>query len=82
MYINNVLRCKLSHDPTSGVYLDDADGSFKIGMSRFIYNNKHVFVDGKNYKATPGLWELLTKFKNHKNLETWSMFKRNKHINK
>ena len=42
------------------VYQDGTDGSFKIGRSSFKYNNKHVFVDGKRYKATQGLWELLT----------------------
>ena len=30
-YIKNVLRPKVSHDPTFGVYQDDADGSFKNG---------------------------------------------------
>ena len=43
-----------------GVNRDDTDGSFKIGRSSFKYNNKHVFLDGKRYKATQGLWELLT----------------------
>jgi len=41
------------------VYQDDTDGSFKIGMSIFKFN-KHEFVDGKKYKVTQGLWELLT----------------------
>jgi len=59
-YIHNVLPRKVSHDPTFGVYQDDTNGSFKIGRSSFKYNNKHVFVDGKRYKATQGLWELLT----------------------
>ena len=54
-YITNVLRRKISHDPTFGVYQDDTDGSFKIGRASFKYNDKHVFVDGKNYKATAGL---------------------------
>ena len=31
-YIHNVLRRKLSHDPTFGVYQDDTDVSFKIGV--------------------------------------------------
>jgi len=31
-YINDVLRRKVSHDPTFGVYQDDTDGSFKIRM--------------------------------------------------
>jgi len=53
----------LSHDPTFGVYQDETDGSFKIGRSSFKYKDKHVFVDGKKYKATQGLWKLLTKSK-------------------
>lgn len=69
-YIYNVLRRKSSHDPTFGVYQDDTDGSFKIGRSSFKYNDKHVFVDGKKYKATPGLWELLSKSQPDKNLVT------------
>jgi hypothetical protein len=54
-YINNVLRCKVSHDPNSGVHQDDADGSLKIEKSSFKYNDKRVLVDGKKYKATPSL---------------------------
>jgi len=42
------------------VYQDETDDSFKIFRSGFKFNNKHVFVDGRNYKATQGLWELLT----------------------
>ena len=67
-YINNVLMRKLSHDPTFGVYQDHTNGSFKIGSSSFKYNDIHVFVYGKKYKATPGLWELLTKSKFDRNM--------------
>jgi hypothetical protein len=53
---------------------DETDGSFKIGRSIFFnsfkYNDKHVFVDGRKYKATQGLWELLTKSKPDKNAVT------------
>ena len=35
-----------------------------------MYNNKHVFVDGKRYKATQGLWELLTQSWPDKNVVT------------
>ena len=49
-YIHNVFRRKLSHDPTFGVYQSDSDSSFKIGRSSFKYNDKHVFIDGKNTK--------------------------------
>jgi len=54
-YIQNVLRRKVSHDPTFGAYQDDTDGSFEIGLSSFKYKAKHLFVDGKKYKATQGL---------------------------
>jgi hypothetical protein len=60
-YIHNVLKSKLTHDPTFGVYQSDTDSFFKIGRSSFTYNNKSIFVDGKKYNATQGLWELLTK---------------------
>jgi len=69
-YIHNVLTRKVSHDPTFGVYQDDTSGAFKIGRSSFKYNDKHVFVDGKRYKATQGLWELLTQSRPDKNLVT------------
>ena len=67
-YINNGLGRKVSHDPNFLVYHDDTDGSFKIGMSIFKYNNNHVFVEGKRCKATTGLWELLTKSKRDKSV--------------
>jgi len=53
-YIQNVLKRKVPHDRTFGVYQDDRDGSFKIGLSNFKYKDKHVFVDGRKYK-TQGL---------------------------
>ena len=59
-YIQKVLKRKTSHDPTFGVYQDDTDGSLKIGRSNFKYNDKHLFVYGKKYKATKGLCELLS----------------------
>jgi hypothetical protein len=59
-YIHDVLARKVSHYPTFDVFQYDTNGSFKIARSSFKYNNKHVFVDGKGYKATQGLWELLT----------------------
>jgi hypothetical protein len=43
------------------VYQDETDGSFKIRSSSFKYTDKHVFVDGRKYKATQGLWELQSK---------------------
>ena len=69
-YIHNVLTRKVSHDPAFGVYRDDTDGSFNIGWSSFKYKNKHLFVDGKRYKATQVLWELLTETRPDKNVIT------------
>ena len=66
-----MLKRKTSHDPTFGVFQDDTYGSFKIGRSSFKYNDKHVFVDGKKYKATQGLWELLTQSRPDKNAVTF-----------
>jgi hypothetical protein len=54
--IQNVLKRKLTHDPTFGVYRDDTDDSFKIGISGFTYTDNNVFVDGRKYNATQGLW--------------------------
>jgi uncharacterized protein YegP (UPF0339 family) len=68
-YIHRVLSSKVSHDPTFGVY-KDTDGSFKTGRSNFKYNDMHVLVDGKKYKATQGLLELLTKSHPDKNMVT------------
>ena len=58
-YFQNVLKRKVSQGPTFGVYQDYTDGSFKIGRSKFKFNDKHVFGDGQKYKASQGLWELL-----------------------
>jgi hypothetical protein len=69
-YIHNVLKRKLTHDPTFGVYQDDTDGSFKIGRSSFTYNENSVFVDGKKYNATQRLWELLSKAMSDINMVT------------
>jgi hypothetical protein len=78
-YIRNVLRRNVSHDPTFGVYQNDSDCSFKIGPWKFKYNYKYVCVDGRKYKATQELWELLTKAKPDKNAVT---IQDRKHINK
>ena len=69
-YINNVLKRKVSHDRSFGVYEDGTDGSFKIGRSGLKFNNKHVFVNGKKYKATQGLRELLTESQPNRTLVT------------
>jgi hypothetical protein len=77
-YIHNVLKREVSHGPTFGVYKDNTDGSFKIGRLSFVYNDKHVFVDGKKYKAMQDPWELLTKCHN---LTKLGHSKTGKHIN-
>ena len=71
--IQNVLEHKVSHDPTFGVFQDNYDGSFKIGRSKYKYNDKHVFVDDRKYKTTQGLREFLTKSKPHKTHLQFSM---------
>ena len=71
-----MLRRKLSHDPTFGVYQNNTDGSFKIGSCSFKYTDKHMFVDGRKYKETQGLWEIL---KNLNPIKTWLLFKTNRH---
>ena len=61
---------KIFRDSSFGVYRDETDDSLKIGRSKFKYNDTHVFVDGKKYKATPGLWHLLTKSRPDKTMVT------------
>lgn len=53
-YTEDVLKRKLSQDPTFGVYQDNTDDSFKIGRSKFQYKDKHIFVDDRNYNGTQG----------------------------
>ena len=49
----------------------DADGHFGIGKSPIeIDENSDVFVEGKTYTGTPGLFELLTRKKINKSLIT------------
>ena len=48
-YIQNVFRRKVPHDHTFGQY-HDTGGSFKRVRSKFKYNDKYVFVDGKSTK--------------------------------
>jgi hypothetical protein len=65
-----VLKRKIFHESDFGVYRDDTDGSLKIGRSNFKYNDTPVFVDGIKYKATSGLWQLLTKSRPDKTIVT------------
>jgi hypothetical protein len=64
------LKRKIFHDSAFDVYRDDADGYLKIERSKFKYNDTHVFVDDKKYKAKSGLWELLTKLGPDKTIVT------------
>jgi len=51
--------------------LKDADGQFRIGKSPIeIDQNRDVFVEGKTYSGTPGLFELLKRRKINKSLIT------------
>ena len=54
---------KVTHDPTFVVYQDNTGSSYKIERSKFKYNDKHVFINGRKNKAKQELWELLTKYK-------------------
>jgi len=54
-YIENVLRRKLSHDHTFGVYHDNA-GSFKMRRSNVKYSDKHVFGYGKSTMQRKVCW--------------------------
>ena len=69
-YIHSVLRRKVPHEPTFGVYQDDTDGSFKIGKSNFKYNENYVWWIAKSIRLRIGLWELLTKSSPDKNMVT------------
>jgi hypothetical protein len=69
-YIQNVLKRRLTRDPTFDVYRDGTDGSFKIGSSRFTYTENNVFVDGRKFNGTQGLWELLTQARPDMNMVT------------
>jgi hypothetical protein len=53
-----------------GVYRDATNDSLKIGSCTFKYDDTHVFVDDAKYKATEGLWELLTKTNPNKSIVT------------
>ena len=49
----------------------DADGQLRIGKSPIdIVENTDVFVEGKTYTGTPGLFDLLTRKKINKSLIT------------
>jgi hypothetical protein len=69
-YIHSVLRRKASHYPTFGVYQDYTDGYYKIRQPNSEYNKKYVSVGDKKYKATQGLWELVTKSRPDMNMVT------------
>jgi hypothetical protein len=67
--MEGVTRRAVSHDPTFGVYQAE-DCSFKTASSDFKYNNTHICVNNKSYRATPGLRELLVLARPDRNVLT------------
>ena len=37
----------------------DENGNFYIGDKPVVIEDNNIIVDGKEYKGTPGLWELI-----------------------
>jgi hypothetical protein len=79
-YIQGVLRRIVPHNHTFVDNQDDDDRSFKIGGSKFKFSNKHVLVDGRRYKTTPGLWQWLNKSRPDKYTVTTQDQQAYKHI--
>ena len=60
-YVTSYLFNRIFLDKEFGIR-KDADGQFRIGKSPIeIDENSNVFVEGKTYTGTPGLFELLTR---------------------
>ena len=69
-YMMSYLYNRTSLDIDFGIRKDDA-GDFRIGKSLIeIDENSYVYVDGKTYTGTPGLYELITRKKVNKSLIT------------
>ena len=69
-YVMSYLYNSPSLDTDFGIRKDD-DGDFRIGKSLIeIGENSEIFVDGKTYTGTPGLYELITRKKVSKSLIT------------
>jgi hypothetical protein len=69
-YVTSYIYNKSSLDKDFGIRRDD-DGQFRIGRSLIeVDGNSNVYVDGKSYEGTSGLFELLTRKKVNKSLIT------------
>ncbi|XP_065665675.1 uncharacterized protein LOC136087097 [Hydra vulgaris] len=63
-YLRLYAKSKKSTDPIFGIHSKGAE--LYIGKKPITINNDDITVDGKKYDGTPGLWELVTKFKPNK----------------
>ena len=64
-YVMSYLYNSLSLDTDFGIRKDDGD--FRIGKSLIeIGENSEIYIDGKTYAGTPGLYELITRKKVNK----------------
>jgi len=69
-YVMSYLYNSPSLDKDFGIRKDD-DGDFRIGNSLIeIGENSEIYIDGKTYAGTPGLYELITRKKVNKSLIT------------
>jgi len=69
-YVMSYLYDSTSLDKDFGIRKDD-DGDFRIGRSLIEFGeNSDIYVDGKTYAGTPGLYELITRKKVNKSLIT------------
>ncbi|XP_065651128.1 uncharacterized protein LOC136079323 [Hydra vulgaris] len=65
-YLRLYTKSKKSTDPIFGIHSNGDE--LYIGKKRITINNDDITVDGKKYDGTPGLWELVTKFKPNKDV--------------
>ncbi|XP_065664663.1 uncharacterized protein LOC136086298 [Hydra vulgaris] len=63
-YLRLYTKSKKSTDPIFGIHSNGDE--LYIGKKPITINNDDITVDGKKYDGTPGLWELVTKFKPNK----------------
>ena len=69
-YVMSYLYNSPSLDTDFGIRKDD-DGDFRICRSFIeIGENSEIYIDGKTYEGTPGLYELITRKKVNKSLIT------------
>ncbi|XP_065658295.1 uncharacterized protein LOC136082799 [Hydra vulgaris] len=60
-YLRLYTKSKKSTDPVFGIHSNGDE--LNIGKKPITINNDDINVDGNIYDGTPGLWELVTKFK-------------------